>query len=122
MNVENTARTIKEAVASLSVTDTATLRSVRKDFSKQIRGAAPGDVIELARALIRRQRLANFIAYELIQHHPRAARALTETDLSDLVTDLDSWWTVDAFACYLSGVAWRERQVSDEFIYSWARS
>jgi 3-methyladenine DNA glycosylase AlkD len=42
--------------------------------------------------------------------------------LEDLARGNNSWEQVDAFACYLAGPAWRERQVSDALIRRWARS
>jgi 3-methyladenine DNA glycosylase AlkD len=35
---------------------------------------------------------------------------------------VDSWEDVDTFACYLSGVAWREGQISDDVVRRWSKS
>jgi len=112
----------REITAALPNGNVATLRAARKDIPKQIVDLKGKEVIDLAKLLIRRHHVANFVAYELIQHHKEAARSLNAKELDDLAQDLDSWWTVDAFACYLSGVAWREGQVTDKFIHKWARS
>src|SRR3982750_4367495 len=104
MDTDQIAGEIKTAIANLPTADTASLRTVRKTFSKQIRDANPREVIDLARALIRRYKVPNFIGYELIERHQRTLRSLTDSDLADLALDLNSWWTVDAFACCLAGV------------------
>jgi 3-methyladenine DNA glycosylase AlkD len=119
--MDTLAREIKARIAALPKASTADLRRVRKDFSKKIEDLNGKDVIALAKLLIRQHRVPHFVAYELIQHHKKAAPELNAKVLQDLAQDLESWWTVDAFACYLSGVAWREGRVSDKFIYAWAR-
>lgn len=63
-----------------------------------------------------------FVAYELVHHHKSALASLNTTLLEELGEGLDSWEAVDTFACYLSGPAWREGQVSDTTIKRWARS
>ena len=120
--IETLAKEITAKISALPFAATAEIRQVRRHFSQLITALAPGDVIALARLLIRKHRVPHFVAYELIQHHKAAAKALGPAELTDLTADLKSWWTVDAFACYLSGVAWRNEQLTEEFIHAWARS
>jgi 3-methyladenine DNA glycosylase AlkD len=100
---------------------TEDVRAVRRKFSKRLAKAAPQEVIELARQL-----LADFghrfIAYELVHHHRPALRSLGARELEQLGYGIDSWWTVDSFALYLAGPAWRENQVPNELIHDWAHS
>ena len=63
-----------------------------------------------------------FMAQELVHHHTPAMSALQTNWLRQFGTGMASWDTVDIFACYLSGPAWREKQVSDAEIKRWARS
>jgi 3-methyladenine DNA glycosylase AlkD len=119
--IETIAKEINAQISALPSAVTTDLRSVRKEFSKRIAELGGVEVIALAKTLIREHHIPNFVAYELIQHHRGAAKALNARELDDLAQDLNSWWTVDAFACYLSGVAWREGQVGDKFIHGWAR-
>ena len=42
--------------------------------------------------------------------------------MEELGSGNENWWNVDAFALFLSGPAWRERQVPDAVIKRWARS
>lgn len=120
--IETLAQEIDARISALPAARTTDLRQIRKEFSKRITSLTGQDVIALARLLIRKHRVPHFVAYELIQHHKEAAKALGPAELADLAADLNSWGTVDAFACYLSGVAWRNGQVTDKFMHAWARS
>ncbi|HEV3238481.1 MAG TPA: DNA alkylation repair protein, partial [Gemmataceae bacterium] len=62
------------------------------------------------------------VAYELVCYHKPAMQSLIAKDLEQLGQGIDSWEAVDTFACYLSGPAWREKQVPDRVIHRWARS
>jgi 3-methyladenine DNA glycosylase AlkD len=120
--IETIAKEIRSRINALSEAATEDLRRIRKEFSKRIAALGGDEVIALGKPLIRKYHVPHFVAYELIQHHRAAAKTLNTNVLDDFAKDLNSWWTVDAFACYLSGVAWRERQVGDKFIHGWARS
>jgi 3-methyladenine DNA glycosylase AlkD len=111
-----------EIAAAFPSGNVETMRGARKEITKQIKDLKGMEVIELAKLLIRKHRLPNFVGYELIHFHPGAAKSLNAKILDDLAADLNSWWTVDSFAPYLSGVAWRNGQISDKFIAKWARS
>src|SRR4051812_36412050 len=88
---------------------TDTVRSLRREFSQRIARAAPVDVVALALRLIAAPDFeSRFVAYELVCYHRGALRSLDAADLARLGRGLDSWWTVDTFACYLAGPAWRE--------------
>jgi 3-methyladenine DNA glycosylase AlkD len=103
--------------------NTEAIRSVRREFSKRLAKKSPKLIVALAVKLIRESHtVPRFFAYELILYHRRALRSLKAKSLKDLGAGNNSWGEVDAFACYLAGPAWRERQVSDALIRSWARS
>ena len=122
MNVARVASETAAAVNQLPKRDTKSLRNVRKDLSSRLRHEEAHQIVELAKALIREHGLPNFISYELIEFHKETAAHISETDITDLTRDLNSWWTVDAFACSLSGIAWRNGQITDDLVHSWARS
>jgi 3-methyladenine DNA glycosylase AlkD len=63
-----------------------------------------------------------WVAYELIHHDGAALASLDAGELERLGRGINSWDTVDAFAVYLAGPAWREGQVRDTLIHRWARS
>jgi 3-methyladenine DNA glycosylase AlkD len=54
--------------------------------------------------------------------HAEAAASLNSRTIQLLGKGIDSWDSVDTFACYLSGPAWREHQLSDSLIARWTRS
>ena len=49
-------------------------------------------------------------------------RSLDRRSFERLGADLDSWDSVDTFACFLSGPCWREKQISAEDVHEWAAS
>jgi len=102
---------------------TAEIRSIRRDFSKQLANASAEFVVNLALQLIDgSDTTKRFLAYELVQHHREALQSLTARRLVELGQGIASWLEVDMFACHLSGAVWREKQVSDNLILSWAHS
>jgi 3-methyladenine DNA glycosylase AlkD len=115
-----------EIVARLSALprqETEAIRSVRREFSRRLANERAEMVVELALKLIRRpETVPRFLTYELVQHHKQACRSLRAGSLQKLGHGIDNWGAVDAFACYLAGPSWRERQVSDALIRRWARS
>ena len=99
------------------------IRGVRREFSRRLAKAPSELVIRLALRLTRRRAASlRIVAYELVQHHKAAFASLNARLLEELGRGLDSWVAVDTFACYLSGPAWRERQISDASVRRWARS
>jgi len=55
-------------------------------------------------------------------HHAVALQHLTARDLDKLGEGLADWGTVDAFAVYLLGPAYREGRMSQSELARWARS
>ena len=103
--------------------ETATNFGTRDLASSAAWAEAPARlVVALALQLVRHSAVPRFVAYELILYHRQALRSLKAKSLADLGAGNDSWEEVDAFACYLSGPAWREGQVSDALIRRWASS
>jgi hypothetical protein len=120
---------IEARVAALPARSTQTIRALRREYSKRLRGAPPDEVIALAGELLRRRHLLRrtgdvhrFFADELIANHPTSPRSLGQRQLEDLGRGLASWDDVDCFACYVSGPAWRDRLIDDAVIAEWAAS
>lgn len=108
---------------SLPSATTADLRTVRREYSHKIAELHGEAVISLGLQLLKRNSFVlRFFAYELIQQHGSAPALLNSRTVRLLGDGIDSWYAVDTFACCLSGPAWRERQVPDSLIVSWARS
>jgi 3-methyladenine DNA glycosylase AlkD len=97
------------------------VRQLRRMLSRKLASAGAAEVLAIASRLMRRGGTRRFVAYELVTHHPAAMLALGREELEELGRGLDSWDSVDTFACYLSGPAWREKQVGDAVILGWAR-
>jgi 3-methyladenine DNA glycosylase AlkD len=99
------------------------IRKLRREFSKQLATSKPRFIVDLALRLLKHNTIEHrLVAYELVCSHPGALESLGEKDLKLLGRGLNSWSSVDMFGCYLSGPAWRERQVSDKCIHRWAHS
>src|SRR5436190_17006063 len=113
---------IAAKIRALPSLKTEPVRAVRRAYSKQIAKASGSYVIEIATRLLEKPGINRFVAYELVKHHHPAAASLRENELEQLGRDLDEWGEVDCFACFLSGPAWREHQISDKVIHRWARS
>ncbi len=101
------------------------VRNVRKEFSKRLVNTSPQIVVSISIHVLRLDRPGfeyRLVSYELVAYHKSALRSLGEKELEILGQGISSWGEVDTFACYLAGPAWRECQVPDELIYSWASS
>ena len=119
IDIEQLAGEIDARLQALTSLKTEQVRAVRREFSGRIAGASPQEVVTLALRLLDRHR---FVAYELVHYHRAALRSLGEHDLELLGNGIASWDAVDTFACYLSGPAWREHQVTDALIERWTHS
>src|SRR4030095_10714989 len=117
MSTKDWEATIRQRLDSLRSATTADIRSLRREFSRQLKPMPAGVVVQLALLLLKQETsVPRFFAYELVQHHPAAARSLNSGKLKLLGEGIDSWGAVDTFACYLAGPAWREGQVPDSLI------
>jgi 3-methyladenine DNA glycosylase AlkD len=63
-----------------------------------------------------------WLAYELINHHRAALASIDAEELGAFGRGTASWGAVDSFGRSLSGPVWRERQVPNALIQSWAHS
>jgi 3-methyladenine DNA glycosylase AlkD len=114
---------IDRRLRSLPRRDTKSVREFRREYSKRIAKAKPRQIVELASRLLDFGSIQHrFVAYELVCRHRNTLKSLGKKELELLGRGIDSWDSVDCFACYLSGPAWREHQVPDSLIHSWARS
>ena len=122
-NVEIAAEEISSQIFLLESFTTESIRALRREFSKRLAKSPPRFVVEVALLLLDKHTMEHrFVAYELVCHHRAALTSLGEKDIRLFGSGIGSWGSVDMFACYLAGPAWRENQVSDQLIHSWARS
>jgi 3-methyladenine DNA glycosylase AlkD len=102
---------------------TDSVRALRKEYTRQLASQPAGFVTALAFELLRRPQFdLRFIAYELIHFHRPALRSLDAEMVQQLSQGIDSWVSVDTLCMFISGPAWRNRQIDDDFIARWARS
>ena len=99
-----------------------TLRTIRRAATRRLKSSQPVEVVRLALHLLSTEQVPRWFVYELVHHHRAAVSSLTEAQLRKLGKGVSSWGQVDTFACYLSGPAWREGQISDKVVHGWAVS
>lgn len=120
-NVEIAAEEISDRVFLLESFTTESIRALRRQFSKRLAKSPPRFVVEVALRVLDKHTIEHrFVSYELVCHHRAALASLTEKDIRLFSSGIGSWGSVDMFACYLVGPAWRERQVPDKLIQGWA--
>lgn len=113
---------IASRLAALKSPKTEAIRAVRLRYSSQLATASAGEILEVARALLRRPGfVGRFVGYELISHHRAAQEALQIRELEELGEGIDCWEAVDTFALCLAGPAWRQGRISDASVARWAR-
>src|SRR5262249_46424090 len=114
---------IRAALENLPRLSTEPVRAIRREISRRIAKAPPKEVLELAYLLLKGDPLPpRWFAYELIYRHRMTLASLTIKELERLGEGISSWDQVVTFACYLSGQAWRQRQIRDDDIHRWAHS
>jgi 3-methyladenine DNA glycosylase AlkD len=108
-------------VQNLSFQNTPNIRIIRRKYSTMLEEADSAYILDLAHELI-----SNYAyhapAYELVCDHKETYRSLGKVEVEALGQGMNSWWSVDSFARLISGPAWRDGQLTDELIHSWAYS
>lgn len=103
--------------------DTATMRRIRREVSKELKLASSSVIYELAEALVDSPLPGGrFVACELVAAHEGAMKAVTVTRVTRLADGMSGWVDTDVIGCYVSGPAWRAGQISDKTIRTWASS
>jgi len=98
-------------------------RRMRRELSRELKGAPAAAVIEAACALSQDPGgWHRFVAYELVKHHAGAPALLDARTLGRLARGMADWAAVDCFSVYLSGPAWRQHTIADGVVHRWARS
>lgn len=116
---------VQEIVDALDAQEdrsTASLREVRRVFSRRLKDADAKLVLDVALSLVPLGQPYRWIGYELVHYHRPALQALDEIMLERLGEGMADWPDTDTFAPFLAGVAWREGQIADDVIHRWTRS
>ncbi len=117
LDVNSLAVEIAKRVEALPKANVPSVRAVRREYSKRIKGAEPREVVELTKELYRQRRVHRFFGDELIAYHKGALETLSARAIESLGKGMDSWDQVDCFGGYLSGPAWREGVIDDETVH-----
>ncbi len=100
-----------------------TLHALRRQLSKQLVGKDGRDIIQIALRLVELDEPTHRgMGYALVFHHTDALENLRPKIIERLGQGIDSWGDVDVFAGYISGLAWRAKQLADKHVHRWARS
>lgn len=113
---------IRQVLRASPPRDVPAWRILRRGWSRTLASASPAEVIALGLAVTDVAPWGRLTAYELIASHPGAIAALTPKTLGLLGRGLADWASVDTFACYLAGPAWREGRVPTRLLHAWLRS
>ncbi len=116
------AEKINATIQALPLQNTASVRAVRRDYTKQLKQEDAQQILELAQTLIDTYPPLRWFAYELVRYHKAAFHSMDTEKLEALGQGINSWDTVDTFARTLSGPAWLKGWVADNTIQAWARS
>jgi 3-methyladenine DNA glycosylase AlkD len=117
------AEDIRAELRALPRRDTASVRAVRRTWSKALKGEDAAQAIALALAVERAAgQEGKWIGYELIRFHPAAFRAISEAQIVDFASRIASWYATDAFGTILTGPLWANGRISDGLIDAWSRS
>jgi hypothetical protein len=114
---------VAEAVAqvrALPVRSAAPMRAVRVDLSRQLRGAAPAEVIAAAHKL--KDRGLDWMGWELVYAHKPTLRSLDVAAVEALGQGIASWQQTDAFGMIVAGPAWLHGRIADADVGRWAKS
>jgi 3-methyladenine DNA glycosylase AlkD len=117
-----TARTIARALKESPPCGVAAWRALRRGWSRELRAEPGARVIGIALGLLEAGPWGRLTAYELIASHPAAIAALTPKTIRRLGHGLSDWGSVDTFACYVAGPAWREGRLPTREVHAWLRS
>ena len=115
------AKELFDDVQKVPLKNTPNLRRIRKKYSKRLDQAAPEQILDFARYLISEYNYRGF-AFDIILCHKTAINLIGVKELEEFGKQINSWEASDIFAGLLAGPAWRNRQVPDELILSWANS
>jgi 3-methyladenine DNA glycosylase AlkD len=119
LEVRVLAAEIDRRVRAVPAPSTESVRRVRREYSRRLRSAPAEQVLELAMALVDRQR---WVAYELLGQHPGGLACLDVARVERLGRGMDDWGAVDAFGCIVAGPAWRVGRIPDSAVRDWAAS
>jgi 3-methyladenine DNA glycosylase AlkD len=114
---------VRRDLASLPRTDTPSVRSLGRRYSKELADKSPRVVLRFVRSLLDGAGWAErVVAWEVLAAHERAFGLLNDRVVEEMAHGLSDWGSVDLFGVTVLGQAWRAGLVTDSKILAWARS
>lgn len=102
---------------------TPAMRELEKKWWAKIKNWSPKKLISFAKELVDTKNFeANQVAFELLSKNKTALNQLHLSDLEHLGKNMDNWATTDTFSILLSGMVWRNNQISDKDVLNWLKS
>jgi 3-methyladenine DNA glycosylase AlkD len=99
------------------------IRRVVRELSAATRDQSPAAILRLALAVAKRGTIeARQVGYELVARRPDALALVDRGMAERLGRGNDNWASVDAFATFVTGPAWRLGYLTDDDVLGWANS
>jgi 3-methyladenine DNA glycosylase AlkD len=99
------------------------LRPISNEIYERLKTSEPEAVIDFAMILVDGGVLeCRQVGYEVLARHKKAMATLTTDLVEKLGEGIDNWVSTDVFAGLVAGPVWREGQIPDEVVRSWACS
>lgn len=96
-------------------------RNVREYYTRLYRNASPETMLLISEHLLNDQGY-RFLPYELIFHHPGTLELLNPKQLTALGEGINEWSSMDNYAHFIVGPAWKKNIISDDLIDEWIQS
>lgn len=114
---------IAAEIAALPKRDTASIRAVRRRWSKTLKALPAAQVLTAAHDLeAGAGQGGKWVAYELIRHHAGAFAAFDAAAAADYAARARSWYAVDALGTILTGPAWAKGRLPDGLVEAWSKA
>jgi hypothetical protein len=107
-------------VRALPARSIGPMRAIRVSLSRQLKPAAPAEVIAAAKLL--KARGLDWFGWEVIHAHKPTLLSLDLATVEAMGEGMDSWYDTDGFGMMLAGPAWLHGQIADADVRRWARS
>jgi 3-methyladenine DNA glycosylase AlkD len=116
-------KAVRKDIAALARCNVASVRAVRRRYSRALKSEPAEDVLHFVRALLADGDWpARLVACETLESHKAAMRLLNNDLAEEMAQGLSDWGSVDLLGVTVLGQAWREGLVSDAMIEAWSRS
>jgi 3-methyladenine DNA glycosylase AlkD len=131
LDYKKIAKELFDDIQQVKLKNTPNLRRIRQKYSKVLAHAAPEQILDFVRYLVSHYNYREFgfefglgfgFGSEIIFYHKTAIKSIGVKELEEFGKQINSWGASDIFAGCLAGPAWRNGQVPDELISSWANS